>query len=230
MGPAVAVSLLLHAAFSLWWWQRAVPVPAALPSRFDVVLQPAPQSRPMPSRPRTVLPPNPEPVKPAPAKRPPRRKAAKPAPDPVPEPSPEPKPVPVSKPAPRLPTVAPVPEPSARAVATAAEKESASPVVPVLMPPRPVSGPDNPLPWYPRLARRRGMEGRVVLRVTVDPQGRAAAVVVVESSGYRLLDDAARQTVMRWRFEPARRGGRPVTAEVRVPIRFRLRDGGVRRE
>jgi protein TonB len=84
----------------------------------------------------------------------------------------------------------------------------------------------NPRPPYPLVARRLGLEGRVLLDVVVRPDGRAAAVTVRESSGHRVLDSTAADTVRtRWRFIPARRGDTPVESTVTVPIRFQLREG-----
>lgn len=80
----------------------------------------------------------------------------------------------------------------------------------------------NPLPVYPRLARQKRWEGLVWLRVTVSPQGLVTGLAVEESSGYRVLDQAARRAVLGWRFEPARHGDLPVEAKVRVPVRFQL--------
>ena len=83
----------------------------------------------------------------------------------------------------------------------------------------------NPPPPYPLVARRLGKEGLVLLEVVVAPDGRAAAVRVLRSSGFPPLDDAAMTTVRdRWRFVPARQGGTPVESRVTVPIRFRLED------
>lgn len=90
----------------------------------------------------------------------------------------------------------------------------------VLLPPRPRA--DNPRPEYPLLARRRGQQGRVVLRLEVSPQGVPTAVRVQRSSGVASLDRAARETVSRWRFVPARSAGRPQAATVEVPVEFRL--------
>ena len=88
---------------------------------------------------------------------------------------------------------------------------------------RPVGGGiANPPPRYPFSARRRGQEGRVVLRVEVDPAGHAADVIVARSSGISVLDKAAADAVRRWRFQPARRGGVPVVGRIEVPILFRL--------
>lgn len=82
----------------------------------------------------------------------------------------------------------------------------------------------NPLPRYPLAARRRGLEGRVVLRVHVAADGRARQVEVRIRSPHSMLDDAAVATLRRWRFEPARQAGVPVAAWVEVPISFRLSD------
>jgi len=81
----------------------------------------------------------------------------------------------------------------------------------------------NPLPPYPLVARRLGKEGVVLLEVLVAPDGRAADVRMIRSSGFAPLDESAVTTVRdRWRFVPARRDGLPVESRVTVPIRFRL--------
>jgi protein TonB len=88
----------------------------------------------------------------------------------------------------------------------------------------PVPCGDNLPPVYPRLARRRGQEGLVLLSVRVSLDGACLAVEVKMSSGHDALDRAARAAVERWRFEPARLDGAPVEAELEVPIRFQLTD------
>ncbi|MCA9773805.1 MAG: energy transducer TonB, partial [Myxococcales bacterium] len=45
-----------------------------------------------------------------------------------------------------------------------------------------------------------------------------------KSSGHAILDEAAVESVRRWRFRPGLRGGRPADAWVEVPVRFSLRD------
>jgi len=82
----------------------------------------------------------------------------------------------------------------------------------------------NPKPRYPRDARRRGEEGKVMLLVDVLPNGRVGEISVESSSGHRLLDAAAVKAVRRWRFAPAKKTGRPVRAQVRIPVEFNLRD------
>ena len=81
---------------------------------------------------------------------------------------------------------------------------------------------DNPAPLYPAMSRRMHEEGKVVLRVFVNPKGGADEVQVRTSSGFARLDDAARDSVRRWKFIPARRGADAVPAWVLIPISFRL--------
>ncbi len=80
----------------------------------------------------------------------------------------------------------------------------------------------NPAPDYPAQARRRAMEGSVMLSVVVREDGSAKTVTVEESSGFALLDASARDAVSRWKFIPAKRGDETVEAQVMVPIEFRL--------
>jgi protein TonB len=82
----------------------------------------------------------------------------------------------------------------------------------------------NPAPVYPPLSRRRGEEGRVVLRVRVLDDGSAATVEIATGSGYPRLDNAARETVRNWRFVPARRGDARIDSWLNIPIVFRLED------
>jgi len=82
---------------------------------------------------------------------------------------------------------------------------------------------DNPPPPYPDPARRRQLEGTVVLEVEVSAQGRVGALAVHRSSGHRMLDESALAAVRGWLFEPGRRGGLPVAMTVQVPVRFGLR-------
>jgi len=106
----------------------------------------------------------------------------------------------------------------ATAVATAAPMLTAS-----VIPPRPLAGmQNNRAPVYPEIARRRGEQGRVMLRVDVSASGAPVAVQVVGTSGYPVLDAAAESAVRGWRFVPATEAGRPVAAAAEVPINFQL--------
>ncbi len=87
------------------------------------------------------------------------------------------------------------------------------------LPPTPIQ---QEKPPYPPLARRRGYQGRLVLKLLVSKDGRVATVRVVKSSGYSILDRAALKTVKRWRFIPARLGSETIPFWVEVPVVFRL--------
>ena len=72
-------------------------------------------------------------------------------------------------------------------------------------------------------ALRAGLEGSVLLQVTVDAEGAPIHVAIARSSGHHELDIAARRQVQsRWRFKPALQDGHPVQAIGLVPIDFRL--------
>jgi periplasmic protein TonB len=82
----------------------------------------------------------------------------------------------------------------------------------------------NPPPVYPRMARRRNYQGTVLLDVRVSAKGTVAEVRLARSSGHGILDRSAMNSVRHWRFEPARRGDRPIETWVQVPVRFELRE------
>jgi periplasmic protein TonB len=81
-----------------------------------------------------------------------------------------------------------------------------------------------PRPAYPPAARKRRQEGLVVLKVLVDVIGRPALVEVQESSGYPLLDTAARDAVRATQFRPHIENGVARAVLVLIPIEFGLRD------
>lgn len=163
--------------------------------------------------------------------------AAPPAPEIVP-PRPKPverKPVPQPKPVPQV-------QPQTLAAQTQAPSPAAEvPVVKEAPPPPPAPAPapaappavsqprfdadylSNPAPAYPPLSRRLGEEGKVVLRVFVQPDGRPNQIEVKAGSGSPRLDQAAQDAVWRWKFVPARRGDEAVGAWVLVPIVFNLK-------
>ncbi len=79
-------------------------------------------------------------------------------------------------------------------------------------------------PVYPRISRRRGEEGTVVLSVEVGADGTGSLVRILESSGYPRLDNAAQEALAKARFSPAIRLGRPVSSTLVQTFEFRLTD------
>lgn len=84
--------------------------------------------------------------------------------------------------------------------------------------PRVKSAPD---PHYSREARHAHVQGMVVLWMVVGVDGRVHNVKVARPLGYG-LDEEAVKAVQKWRFEPARRKGKPVPVQINVEVNFRL--------
>ena len=76
---------------------------------------------------------------------------------------------------------------------------------------------------YPDLARRAGVEGRVVVRVLVGQDGKARKYFV-ETSDHELLNNAALDAIKNYGlFTPAIQNGQAILCWVSIPIVFRLR-------
>ena len=216
-----AATLAVH-GLALWLLlHQAADVPQTKPQIMSISLL----ATPAPADPTPSVPaPQPAPVAPAePLAAPAPLRAVKP-----------PKPVAVKRPVqPRPAAAKPIPataaaEPSS-APPTATAPLAAAPAKPAIAEPTLVAPRfdaaylNNPAPPYPPLSRRLGEQGRVMVRVFVEPGGAPAQVELRASSGHRRLDAAAVEAVRRWRFVPARRGAEPVGAWVLVPISFNLR-------
>jgi periplasmic protein TonB len=212
----IALVVALHASLVIAMWRYAPVRPASqhLPVIAQIVTPPWP-----------ALPPPPE------ARRiPPKAKARRHAPE-APRLRPI-EPASVIAVAPMLPApVVDVPAPAIALPAAPPGPVATAPAAVAIPDPQPTITPPrfdadylrNPPPEYPAFARRRGEEGRVLLRVHVGADGNAHAVQIGTSSGSERLDHAAAETVKRWKFLPARLGDSAVDAWVVVPIVFSLR-------
>lgn len=195
--------------------QAPVPIPEARPEPEPVKPEPLAREEPKPIE-RVMRP------EPAPEVAPPPPMIAPTIPPP-PTPMPAPvlaaaEPSPITVPVPPAPVVAP--EPVAEA-APVAEPEIAEVTMTTQM--LTAAYRSNPKPSYPGASRRLGEQGTVFLRVYVTAAGDPTRIELKSSSGYARLDKSAQDAVHRWKFEPARRGKRPVDAWVLVPIKFSLK-------
>ena len=82
----------------------------------------------------------------------------------------------------------------------------------------------NPRPAYPRESRKAGEQGTVLLNVQLDERGQILNASIQNGSGYPRLDAAALESVRKWRFRPARQGGKTIQSQALIPIRFSLND------
>jgi TonB family protein len=77
-------------------------------------------------------------------------------------------------------------------------------------------------PAYPMGERKSGAEGWVIVNFMIDRQGKPYELSVSDSTGNRVLEEAALEQVAKWRFEPATLNGKPVDAGDHVKMEFRL--------
>ncbi len=80
------------------------------------------------------------------------------------------------------------------------------------------------MPQYPSRAREMGQQGTTYVRALVSASGQTERVIIVRSSGFNLLDMAAKDAVQRWKFKPSSLAGRPVASWIEQPVAFRLVD------
>ncbi|MCR5381489.1 MAG: TonB family protein [Lentisphaeria bacterium] len=81
------------------------------------------------------------------------------------------------------------------------------------------------LPAYPEYARRRGIEGFVILQFTVDINGRVVEPSVHQANPQGYFETAALRAIKQWRFYPGRNDKRtPVSCRLQIRLDFILKD------
>ncbi|MFI5393926.1 MAG: energy transducer TonB [Candidatus Binatia bacterium] len=78
----------------------------------------------------------------------------------------------------------------------------------------------NEPPPYPRAARNAGKTATVMLKIRITVNGRVEDVQVVE--GEEPFTTAAVEAVKKWRYEPARYQGKPISVYRPIKVVFRL--------
>ena len=78
------------------------------------------------------------------------------------------------------------------------------------------------LPTYPSERLRQGVQGTVVVEITIGTDGKVSQTKVV-SAPDNLLSEAAVQAIGQWVFDPPTKDGSPRTFRARLPLEFRLR-------
>ncbi len=77
-------------------------------------------------------------------------------------------------------------------------------------------------PHYPRVAKRRGQQGTVIVEVWLDKNGKQIQQLIAESSGFEALDEAAILAVTQWQFKGHIINGQSIESRLKVPVRFEL--------
>lgn len=75
---------------------------------------------------------------------------------------------------------------------------------------------------YPRIAKRRGLEGQVLVEIWIDESGKQVKQNLLKSSGTEILDEAAIAAIKRWRFSSHIVDGQAIAHRVQIPVRFKL--------
>lgn len=206
--------VVIHAGLLYFLFkQQLIPPPEQLATLIvNFIPSPQPKEEVKPETPPPPPKPKPKPVKkPQPqqlvAKAPPLTESEPVAPPPPPEPEPEPEAEPEAEPEPVV-EAAPAPQMPAGPVSLSSELS--------------VACPHLNAPTYPALSKRLGEEGKLVLRVELDEKGYVNVAHVVNSSGFKRLDEAAMTAVKTWRCTPTVRNGQPVRAVALQPFNFVL--------
>jgi len=76
-------------------------------------------------------------------------------------------------------------------------------------------------PSYPDLARKAGIEGTVVVTVTIGKDGKVENAKIFKS--IPMLDEAARTAAMRCTFKPAKQRDKFVKVKMNIPFKFKLK-------
>jgi periplasmic protein TonB len=223
--------------------QPVAEVPPPPPPPEPEPVPPEPEPPPPPPPVAEIPPPEPPPVV---VEKPPEPVLEKPPEPPKPRPKPvvKPKPPkPVERPvvvAPPAPVEAPPAEVTEAAKPDAPAQGIAAPTAPAIdeqKVPQPAAAPAQsvevprltdadyrrrPTTGYPRRAEDMNQEGTVMIRVLIGIDGEPRTVEISKSSGFTLLDDAARRAVERALFKPATVNGRPVEKEGEIAFHFKI--------
>ncbi len=122
---------------------------------------------------------------------------------------------------------APAAAPAGAPANSAADPDAPLAVAPDV-PTRPVGGTETFFDWiqqhqvYPRLARQRKIQGRVMVEFMVQPDGSLTDARVLKKMGSGLDEEALRLIKTAPKWEPATYKGRPLKQKMVLPVIFQL--------
>jgi len=79
----------------------------------------------------------------------------------------------------------------------------------------------RPEPEYSEEARKAKYQGAVLLSIVIGADGKTSQIRVIKPLGLG-LDEKAIEAVLKWRFRPSQKDGRPVAVTANVEVNFRL--------
>ncbi len=75
---------------------------------------------------------------------------------------------------------------------------------------------------YPEMARKAGIEGKVIVKVLVGKNGKPEKAQIIKNPGTDIFDESVINAVMSSTYTPAIQNGRPVKVWLMVPFSFKL--------
>lgn len=78
-------------------------------------------------------------------------------------------------------------------------------------------------PNYPRMAKRRNIQGYVILNFTIDKKGNVKNIIIKEAKPKGYFEKAAKQAMLRWKFKPKYDGEKAVEQLAQQKMEFTLR-------
>lgn len=105
------------------------------------------------------------------------------------------------------------------------DEEAATIFVPYDEPPQPIGGfaAIQSNLKYPEIARKAGVEGRVMVHVQIDEKGNVVNTKILVSLGNNGCDEAAIDAIKSVKWKPAMQRDRPVKVWVAIPVVFKLK-------
>ncbi len=76
---------------------------------------------------------------------------------------------------------------------------------------------------YPEVARKAGVEGRLMIWAKINDEGDVVQTRVMKSLGPNGCDEAAMQAISSVKWKPAIRGDKPISVWIAVPVVFKLK-------
>jgi protein TonB len=160
-----------------------------------------------------------------------------PPPDEPPPPPPKDVEIPPFVPPPEVTVASDVPPPIAVQSVQAPPPQAYTPPAPVAPPAPPPPAPKGPTQPataigsstsvseddYPPASLRAEEQGRAIITVSINAQGRVDGCTVATSSGFPKLDEKSCQLAQRrFRFKPALQNGTPVASSKQMPIKWQI--------
>ena len=88
---------------------------------------------------------------------------------------------------------------------------------------------ESPAPVYPPELKKERVEGQVIAHTVITEEGRVESVEILETPRPE-FGDAVRESLAKWKFEPATLDGEPVSVFYQLTINFRLTPAGSEKE